>query len=41
MKRDKRVRLSEEELNILKKYRDKNYDTSIPLGYVIGDALDE
>lgn len=41
MQREKRVRLSKEELDNLKQYRDKHYDSSIPLGYVIGELTND
>jgi hypothetical protein len=39
--RDKKIRVSEEELEKLKQYRDSEYDSSIPLGFVIGEIVDE
>lgn len=39
MAREKNVRLSEDELCKLKEYRDSEYDSSIPLGYVIGELV--
>jgi hypothetical protein len=39
--RQKRVRVSDEEHARLKQYRDYEYAESIPLGYVIGQLLDE
>ena len=41
MARDKKIRVSEEELEKLKQYRDSEYDSSIPLGFVIGEIVDE
>jgi len=40
MAREKNVRLSEDELRKLKQYRDSVYDSSIPLGFVIGELVD-
>jgi hypothetical protein len=40
MAREKNVRLSEVELEKLKQYRDSEYDSSIPLGFVIGELVD-
>jgi hypothetical protein len=37
--REKKVRISEEELSKLKEYRDENYP-GVPLGFVIGDLVD-
>lgn len=37
MPRDNTVRVSEEELQALKKYKDEEYDAYIPLGFVIGE----
>jgi hypothetical protein len=39
--REKTVRVSEEELQQLKKYRDKNYHAYVPLGFVIGQLINE
>jgi hypothetical protein len=39
--RDKRVRVSDEEHARLKRHRDYEYAEGIPLGYVIGQLLDE
>jgi len=39
--RNKKIRVSEEELEKLKQYRDSEYDSSIPLGFVIGELIDE
>lgn len=39
--RDKRVRVSDEEHARLKRYRDYEYAEGIPLGYVIGQLLEE
>lgn len=41
MPRTKNVRVSDEELEKLKQYRDSEYDSSIPLGFVIGELVDE
>lgn len=41
MARDKKIRVSEEELEKLKQYRNSEYDSSIPLGFVIGELVDE
>jgi len=41
MAREKNVRLSVDELAKLKDYRNAEYDSSIPLGYVIGELVDE
>jgi len=41
MAREKNVRLSENELRKLKQYRDSEYDSSIPLGFVIGELVDD
>jgi len=41
MAREKNVRLSENELSKLKKYRNSEYDPSIPLGYIIGELVDD
>lgn len=41
MARSKKVRLSDGELKKLKNYRDKEYDSSIPLGFVIGELVDD
>jgi len=41
MQRDKRVRLSDDELQKLKDYRDEHYDSSIPLGYIISELIDD
>jgi hypothetical protein len=38
--RENKVRVSDEELNALKEYRDTNYDDSIPLGFIIGELVD-
>jgi len=39
MPRKKRIRVSHEELNQLKQYRDSEYDESIPLGFVISELV--
>jgi hypothetical protein len=39
--RKKRVRVSDEEHARLKQYRDYEFSEGIPLGYVIGQLLDE
>jgi len=39
--REKTVRVSEEELQQLKKYRDENYHAYVPLGFVIGQLINE
>jgi len=39
--RNKKVRVSEEELEKLKQYRDSEYDSSIPLGFIIGEIIDD
>ena len=39
--RDKRVRVSDKEHTELKQYRDHEYAEGVPLGYVIGQLLDE
>lgn len=39
--RKKRARLSEEELSKLKEYRENEYDSSIPLGFIISELIDE
>ncbi len=41
MVREKNVRVSEKELAELKKYRDSEYDSSIPLGFVISELVDD
>lgn len=41
MVRDKNIRVSDEELERLKQYRDSEYDSSIPLGFVIGELIDD
>jgi len=38
--REKNVRLSEEELQKLKEYRESEYDTGIPLGFIISELVD-
>jgi len=40
MAREKNVRLSEDELEKLKEHRDCEYDSSIPLGFVIGELVE-
>jgi two-component sensor histidine kinase len=37
--RNKKIRVSEEELKKLKEYRDIEYDSSIPLGFVISELV--
>jgi len=39
MSRSNTVRLSDEELNMLKEYRDNKYSGYVPLGFVIGDLV--
>jgi hypothetical protein len=39
MARENKVRLSDSELESLKEYRDSEYDSSIPLGFVIGELI--
>jgi hypothetical protein len=39
--RNKKIRVSDEELEKLKEYRDSEYDSSIPLGFVLGELVDE
>lgn len=39
MTRNKTVRVSDEELELLKEYRAKQYDLGIPLGYIIKQLL--
>lgn len=41
MARNKKIRVSDEELEKLKEYRDSEYDSSIPLGFVLGELVDE
>lgn len=41
MQREKRVRVSGEELEKLKNYRDEKYDSSIPLGFIISELIDD
>jgi len=41
MTRTKTVRVSDEELELLKEYRVKQYDMGIPLGYVIKQLLNK
>jgi hypothetical protein len=41
MARDKTVRLSEQELQALKNYRDNQYVAYVPLGQVINDLVEE
>jgi hypothetical protein len=41
MNRVKTIRVSPEELDLLKKYRDEEYDDGIPLGFVVRQLLDE
>jgi len=41
MVREKNIRVSDEELQRLKKYRDEEYDSSIPLGYIIGELVED
>jgi len=40
MVRSKNIRVSEEELRKLKDYRDDEYDSSIPLGFIISELVD-
>jgi len=37
--RRKNIRVSEDELNRLKELRDSEYDSSVPLGFVISEIL--
>jgi len=39
MPRSNTVRLSDEELELLKEYRDNEYSGYVPLGFVIGDII--
>lgn len=39
MSRSNTVRLSDEELDMLKEYRDNKYSGYVPLGFVIGDLV--
>jgi hypothetical protein len=39
--RNKKIRVSEEELKKLKQYRDSEYDSSIPLGFIVGELIDD
>lgn len=39
MARTKKIRVSDKELDKLKKYRDSEYDSSIPLGFVISELI--
>jgi hypothetical protein len=39
--REKRIRVSDEEHARLKKYRNYEFSEGIPLGYCIGQLLDE
>lgn len=41
MAREKRIRLSSEEISKLKKYRESEYDESVPYGYIIMELIDE
>lgn len=41
MTRNKTVRVSVKELELLKKYRAEQYDSGIPLGYVIKQLLNQ
>lgn len=41
MSRKKKVRVSDEELEDLKSYRDSEYDSSIPLGFIIGELVSD
>jgi uncharacterized ubiquitin-like protein YukD len=41
MTRNKTVRVSDEELKLLKEYRAEQYDMGIPLGYVIKQLLNQ
>jgi len=38
--RKRNIRVSEEELEKLKGYRDEAYDSSIPLGFIISELID-
>jgi hypothetical protein len=37
--REKKIRVSEEELKRIKEYRNSEYDSSIPLGFVISELI--
>ncbi len=39
MARENKVRLSDEEHKKLKEYRNKEYDETIPLGFVISELI--
>jgi len=39
MPRTNTVRLSDEEISLLKEYRDERYSGYVPLGFVIGDLI--
>ena len=39
--REKRVRIAEDELTKLKEYRDEEYGSSIPLGFVIAELVED
>ena len=41
MPREKRIRVKEEELEKIKEFRDKNYDESIPLGFIISELVED
>lgn len=39
MAREKKIRVSEEELELIKEYRNNKYDETIPLGFVISNLV--
>jgi len=39
MARSNTVRLSDEELDLLKEYQEREYSGYVPLGFVIGDMI--
>jgi len=39
--RNNTVRVSDNELQALKDYKDENYDAYVPLGFVIGELANE
>jgi hypothetical protein len=41
MAREKRIRLSKEELSDLQEFRNENYGESVPYGYIISDLIDD
>lgn len=41
MARDKNIRVSDDELEKLKEYRDSEYDSSIPLGFIISELVED